>query len=75
MYDSYLSDKLAQSEQPNYIDRYLQDNDVTFEIRAINGDGEVIGKFTSSTSADDVAGYAGLLDDLIERQALDYGDN
>ena len=71
-FDSYLSDKLAQSEQPNFIDRYLEDNNITFELTAVKGNGEVLARYTSVNSADDVAGYAGLLDDFIEQRALIY---
>lgn len=49
-------------------DKFVEQNNVRFEIRAINGDGEVLSKFTG-TSADDVAGFAELLDESIVKMA------
>ena len=49
---------------------YIDQHKINFELRAIDGDGEVIAKFTSGVSADDVAGYAGLLDNAIDELVI-----
>ena len=49
---------------------YIDQHKVNFELRAIDGDGEVLAKFTSGVSADDVAGYAGLLDNAIDELVI-----
>lgn len=49
---------------------YIDQHKIKFELRAIDGDGEVIAKFTSGVSADDVAGYAGLLDNAIDELVI-----
>ena len=54
----------------NIIDDYIAENDIVFELRAVNGDGDVLVKFTG-TSGDDVSGYASLLDEQIEKLALE----
>lgn len=53
------------------IDKYIRENNITFELRAINDDGEVIVKQTSTISFDDVAAYAMLCDDMFEKIALE----
>ena len=53
------------------IDQYIKENNITFELRAINDDGEVILKQTSTISFDDVASYAMLCDDKFEKIALE----
>jgi len=53
------------------IDKFLQDNDITFELRAVNGDGEVLMKFTDHYAADNLSGDAWKIDEYIEQQALD----
>lgn len=54
----------------NIIDDYISENDIVFELRAINGDGDVLVKYTGA-SGDDVSGYASLLDEQIEKLALE----
>jgi len=49
---------------------YIDQHKINFELRAIDGDGEVLAKFTSGVSADDVAGYAGLLDNAIDELVI-----
>ena len=49
---------------------YIDQHKIKFELRAIDGDGEVIAKFTSGVSADDVSGYAGLLDNAIDELVI-----
>jgi len=49
---------------------YIDQHKIKFELRAIDGDGEVLAKFTSGVSADDVAGYAGLLDNAIDELVI-----
>ena len=49
---------------------YIDQHKINFELRAIDGDGEVIAKFTSGVSADDVSGYAGLLDNAIDELVI-----
>lgn len=49
---------------------YIDQHKIKFELRAIDGDGEVIAKYSSGVSADDVAGYAGLLDGAIDELVI-----
>ena len=49
---------------------YIDQHKIKFELRAIDGDGEVLAKYSSGVSADDVAGYAGLLDNAIDELVL-----
>ena len=49
---------------------YIDQHKIKFELRAIDGDGEVLAKFTSGVSADDVAGYAGLLDNAVDELVI-----
>ena len=49
---------------------YIDQHKIKFELRAIDGDGEVLAKFTSGVSADDVSGYAGLLDEKIDELVI-----
>lgn len=49
---------------------YIDQHKINFELRAIDGDGEVLAKFTSGVSADDAAGYAGLLDNAIDELVI-----
>lgn len=62
--------------QTKYIDEddiyeaFVERYNVRFEIRAIDGDGEVLAKYTG-TSADDVSGYAELLDEQIVKMAIE----
>ena len=49
---------------------YIDQHKINFELRAIDGDGEVLAKFTSGVSADDVSGYAGLLDNAIDELVI-----
>lgn len=53
------------------VEKYLEQNDVTFELRAINGDGDVLAKYSDQTSASGVAGFAELLDNDIEQLAYE----
>lgn len=53
------------------IDKFLEDNEITFELRAINGDGEVLMKFTDHYAADNLSGDAWKIDEWIEQQALE----
>jgi hypothetical protein len=60
MHDSYLSDKLAQrdrdfDDEVTLIEQYIDKYKVTFELRAINDDGEVLAKVSSNGSAYDVS--------------------
>ena len=57
------------------IDRFIETESVKFELRAINGDGEVLVKFDSSFSADDVTGYSYLVDEKILQLAIEYSKN
>lgn len=51
------------------IERFAKAENVRFELRAVNGDGEVLAKY-EDYSADEVSGYADLLDQEILRQAI-----
>lgn len=53
------------------ITEYLESNGITFQLSAIDADGEIIVKYTDEHSAEDVAGFAGLLDEYIIRQAIE----
>ncbi len=48
-------------------EQYIERNDVTFELRAINGDGEVLLHETSNISFGDVADLSTLLDERFEK--------
>ena len=56
------------------IDKFMIQNGVVYELRAVNSDGEVMAKYTSHIDASDVAGYAGLLDEEIMKMAIDDKD-
>lgn len=53
------------------IEDFLERNGVTFELRAINSDGEVLISYTDDQSADNVSGYAGLIDEKMLQLSLD----
>lgn len=53
------------------VENYHKDNDIRYELRAVNGDGEVLVKYTDEISADDVASYAGLMDEKIMQMAIE----
>ena len=61
------------------VDKLLEDftkrENITFTLSATNGDGEVLGKYTSNIDASDVAAYAGLLDESILQMAIKDGDD
>jgi len=66
-FDSFLSDKLAREEDENddqvqMIEQYIDNYKVTFELRAINDDGEVLAKVSSSESAYDVSTQSATID-------------
>lgn len=44
------------------IENYIERNEVTFKLQAVNGDGEVLLQETSSLSFDDVSSYSYQLD-------------
>lgn len=64
--DTYEPTKLDQ-----IIESYAKKNDITYELRAVTADGEVLARYTSPIEAADVAGFAGLLDEKIMNMALD----
>ena len=45
---------------------YIEKHEVTFELRAVDGDGETLVRFTGN-SFDDVTGYASLADQTLEK--------
>lgn len=53
------------------IEDFIERNGVTFELRAINSDGEVLISYTDDQSADNVSGYAGLIDEKMLQLSLD----
>lgn len=53
---------------------YIRRNGITFELRAVNGDGEEILKETSQISFDDVSSFSGLLDDRFENMVVESED-
>lgn len=57
------------------IDNYLKNNEIHFELRAVKKDGEVVAKYSSGISADDVSGYAGLLDEKIMQLAIEENND
>lgn len=60
-----MDDKIVQ---------YIEDNGITFELRALDSDGETIIKFTSQTSADNLVGDAWKIDRFIDEMALEQPD-
>lgn len=62
------------NEIDNVIDNYIEKEGLVFELRVRNADGRVAASYTSTQSADDVAGYAGLMDELILKQAIEYAN-
>lgn len=52
------------------IENYIERNDITFELRAVNGDGETVVLYTSPTSFSDVADYATLADEAFENVVI-----
>lgn len=69
-FDSYLSDKLAQQDRDHddevtLIEQYIDNYKVTFELRAINDDGEVLAKVSSNNSAYDVSTQSETIDNAI----------
>lgn len=57
------------------IDNYLENHNIHFELRAVKDDGEVVAKYSSDISADDVSGYAGLLDEKIMQLAIEENND
>lgn len=53
------------------IEAYTKKHDITYELRAVTADGEVLARYTSPIEAANVAGFAGLLDEKIMNMALD----
>lgn len=51
------------------IQNYHEEHEVVYTLTA-TVDGEVIGTYTSDQSADDVAGYAGLLDSAMQQHII-----
>ena len=58
------------------LDKFNKQNDVTYVLQAVNGDGEVLASFTSKVSADDVTGFSALLEQkLFELASNDAEDD
>lgn len=57
------------------LDKFIEQNGVVFELRAINYDGEELSKYSSTISADDVASYHELVDEDILKMALEDTDD
>lgn len=53
------------------IDKYIEDNEITFVLQAVNGDGEVIVKAESSQSFDDVSGHSWQLDQAFNKVVME----
>lgn len=53
------------------IDKYIQDNEVTFILQAVNGDGEVLVKAESSQSFDDVSSESWQLDQAFNKIVME----
>ena len=58
-------------ETEQLIENFLEQNEITFELRAINGYGQVLMKFTDHYSADNVSGDAWKIDEYIEKLAIE----
>lgn len=55
------------------INEYTKTEGIMFELRAINGDGEVLIRY-EDYSADEVASYADLIDQKILQMAIDWNN-
>lgn len=53
------------------VEDFCTENGIRFQLAAINGDDEIVVKYSSDIDASDVAGYAGLLDEKIMQMAID----
>ena len=52
------------------VEDFCTENGIRFQLATINGDGEMVAKYSSEFDASDVAGYAGLLDEKIMQLAI-----
>lgn len=53
------------------IQQYHEDNGITYIMQAVNSDGDVIVKYESELSFDDVASYSAVADEYIEKYIID----
>lgn len=63
------------SKMEQAIEHYIKQNGIVFELRAINGDGEVILQETSEQSFDDVASLSGLLDERFDKLVINDAED
>lgn len=53
------------------LEKFAEENGIYYEISAKSRDGETLARYTSTIEAQDVAGYAGLLDEQVLKMAIE----